>query len=436
MTYDEALDFIHSAEKYGSVLGLSSMARLMSKLGNIQDKLKIIHIAGTNGKGSVGAFLGSILKCSGFKTGRYVSPSVIDYFEKFQIDGNFIEKDVFSNLCGQVMKAVFEIVREGKEHPTVFEVETAIAFLYFYEENCDLVLLETGLGGRLDATNVLRANICSVITSISIDHTLFLGNSIDEIAFEKCGIIKNNCPLVYIEQECSVNDVIQKVCCERKSKSVSVLKKDINYIGFDYDDYSQLFDYKDYKNLKIKLLGKFQVENASLAIGVAELLIELGYNISKKNIYYGLVDTVWQGRFQILRKNPLFIVDGAHNFDAVRRFRETVELFFAGKKIVFIVGIFSDKEYKKMVSLTADLAGQIYTIDLKSSRGLDKETLMSEFSKYNKNTKIVNSIEEAIDKSILAAGNDGVIIAFGSLSYLGEVIEIIKKEKNYGYTEN
>ncbi len=436
MTYSEAMEFIYDSENYGSVLGLENMVNLMNELGNVQDKIKIIHIAGTNGKGSVGAFLGSILQCSGFSTGRYISPVVTEYLEKFQIDGKFISKEKFCDLCGRVKEAVCKIVDEGKNHPTVFEIETAIAFLYFFEENCDFVLLETGLGGRLDATNIIKKNVACVITSISFDHMSFLGNSLSEIAKEKCGIIKRGCPVVSAEQESEVAEVIEAVCSENNSELKQVFKKDIFCTDFNISE--QRFDYKTYKDVKISLLGKFQTENAALAFETALLLKDLGYSITEESIYEGLFATRWTGRFQVLREKPIFIVDGAHNFDAAKRLLETIKTYFYDKKIVFVVGIFKDKEYKKIVELTASFAEKIFTVTLKNSRKLDGQKLAEEFYKYNKNVENVESIEKAVDRSILHAGDDGVVIAFGSISYLGEVIDIMKTKGDLrnGHSKN
>ncbi len=431
MNYDEAMTFICGTEKYGSVQGLDNMFNLMSELENVQDKLKIVHIAGTNGKGSVGSFIGEILKSAGFKVGRYISPTIFEYNERFQINNKFIEEDKFCYICDKVKNAVEKIVSRGKCHPTSFEVETAIAFLYFYEEKCDFVLLETGLGGRLDATNIIKENLCSVITSVSIDHTDCLGSSLSEIATEKCGIIKNESFTVSIFQDSEVMGVIEKSCAEKKSELIKVLRNDILYKGFQ--DYCQSFDYKNYSNVKIRLLGKFQIENASLAIEVVELLMRKGYNITKKNIYDGLFDTTWQGRFQVIGKNPVFVVDGAHNADAAKRLRENIWTYFENKKIVFIAGVFKDKDYKKIAEITADLAYKIFVFTLKSPRGLDSKILSEEFLKYNKNVFCVSDVEEAVSKSILAAGKDGVVIAFGSLSYMGEIIKIYKENREIFY---
>ncbi len=425
MNYDEALRFINDSKKYGIVLGLNNMYNLMNELGNIQDKIKIIHIAGTNGKGSVGAFVESVLISAGFKTGRYISPTITEYFERFQINGKFIQKENFCRLCEKVKNVTDKIVSEGKSHPTDFEVETAIAFLYFYEERCDFVLLETGLGGRLDATNIIKANLCSVITSISFDHTHFLGNSLNEIAFEKCGIIKEKCSVISMFQNKEVMNVIQKKCKEKKSELITVSKSDILYRGFE--EYVQKFDYKSYKNIKISLLGKFQIENASLAIEVIEFLKKKNYGITDKNIYDGFINTVWQGRFQILNKNPLFIADGAHNEDAAKRLAENIMLYFKNKKIIFIVGIFKDKDYKKIVEMTAKLAYKIFVFTLNDSRGLDADILLKEFLLYNENVKIVSDVQTAVSESFLETEKNSVIIAFGSLSYMGDLIEIMKK---------
>ena len=287
-------------------------------------------------------------------------------------------------------------------------------------------MLETGLGGRLDATNIIEKNICSVITSISYDHTQFLGDTLSDIAYEKCGIIKENCPVVSIEQDDEAMSVIEKVSKEKKSDLTIVKKFDIAYTGFE-NDY-QIFDYQDLKGIKIKLLGKFQTENASIAISVAKLLISKGFSISTENIYNGLFETVWQGRFQVIMKKPLFIVDGAHNEDAAKRLRETIKLYFQNRKITFIVGIFKDKNYKRIIELTADLADKIYTIQLDNPRRLDIDTLTNEFLVCNKNTEKTNNVEDAIDKSLSNSKDEDVIIAFGSLSYLGDVIKIIRKK--------
>lgn len=426
MNYKEAMSFLDGAKIYGSVLSLENMINLMNEFMNIQDKLKVIHIAGTNGKGSVGAFLSEILKSSGYKTGRYISPTILEYTEKFQINGKFIEKNTFADICGQVKKAVDKIVLQGKNHPTVFEIETAVAFLYFYSEKCDFILLETGMGGKLDATNIIKNNICSVLTSISIDHTDFLGNSLEEITEEKCGIIKNGSPVVSVFQNDKVMRVIEKNCEKKNARLIKVIKDSIVYNGIE--DYCQIFNYKKYINIKIKLLGKFQIENASLAIEVVELLMEKGYNIIEKNIYSGLFNAVWPGRFQILRKTPVFVADGAHNADAAKRLAENLKLYFNNKRIVFIVGIFKDKDYKKIAALTAKSADKVFVFTLKNPRALNAEILAKEFIKYNKNVFIVSSVKDAVLKSIPAAGKNGVVVAFGSLSYMGEIIKIAESK--------
>jgi len=424
MTYDEARKFIKSFEKFGIVLGLENMHVIMNNLENIQNKLNIIHIAGTNGKGSVGAFISSVLRASGFKTGRYVSPAVCEYLEKFQINDNIITEKKFCELCQVVKNAVLSVPDKEKFCPTAFEIETAIAFLFFYREKCDFVLLETGMGGRLDATNVISKNICAVITSVSFDHMAFLGNTIEKIAEEKCGIIKNNCPVVFIEQNDNVNTIIKNNCVEKNSSFNMILKKDIQYVGFDGE--CQQFSYKNYNNLKLRLLGKFQTENASLAVGVLELLINMGYSIKKEDIYNGLFDAFWQGRFQIIRRNPTFIVDGAHNIDAVKQLIEALKMYFPNKKMIFIVGIFKDKDYKNIAETASVLAKKIYTVGLEKPRGLDALSLAEEFLRYNKNTEKTESVLDAVNRAISFASKNDIIIAFGSLSYIGRVIEFVR----------
>lgn len=425
VNFSDAVNYISEAENYGIVPGLDNISALCRKLSNPQDKLKFIHIAGTNGKGSVGTFLDSILLEAGYKTGRYVSPAVMDYLEKIQICSENITEEKFASCTERVKKAVDEMLKEGLAHPTVFEIETAIAFCFFEEEKCDYILLETGMGGKNDATNVIDKNILTVITSISLEHTQFLGKTIEEIATEKAGIIKQNSNVVTISQNPKVIDILRNVCTAKSA--YLKISKIYNISDYSYDGNFQIFSYKDFKDIKIRMLGKFQTENATLAIDACELLNNNGTDISDKHIYDGLLKAQWSGRFEILRtSSPIFILDGAHNEAAATRLRETIDIYFADKKIVYITGSFKDKNYNEIARLTAKRAMKIYTISTTGKRGMKAQELADVIKQYNPNVTAVSDITKAVDNSLNEECD--VVIAFGSLSFLSEIKKHINGE--------
>lgn len=420
MIYCEAIKYIENCAKYGSVLGLDNICRLMEQLFNPQDSLKIIHIAGTNGKGSTGTFIDSILREQGYNTGRFISPFVIEYREIIQYNGQYISKEDFACFIDKVKNAADKIVSDGYPHPTPFEIETAVAFCYFYYKKCDFVLLEVGMGGKDDATNVINKSLISVITSISIDHTAFLGNTLEEIASIKSGIIKENGIVVASNQLSPVIDIINNRCYNKSAELITVDKYNIkNYFE---KDYVQFFDYKNYKGMSTSMLGKFQLENAATAIETAEVLNRLGYKIDESSIYNGISGAVWPGRFQILNKNPIIIADGAHNPDAVIRLKESIDFYFHDNNVTFIMGIFKDKDYNRICEIIAECANKIICVQPLSQRGLDKNILCETIKKYNKNAFTAESIEMAVKSACETSDKDDVIVIFGSLSFLGKII--------------
>lgn len=425
MDFSEAKSFISEAESCGIVPGLDSIRRLCRELSDPQDKLRIIHIAGTNGKGSVGAFLNSILSKAGYRTGRYVSPAVMDYLEKIQADNKNISEKDFAFYTEKVKKAVESVTAKGFPHPTVFEIETAIAFCYFADKNCDVVLIEVGMGGRNDATNIIKKSVLSVITSISLDHTQILGSTIEQIAYEKAGIIKCGGNVVTISQNSQVTDIIRNVCHEKKA--YLRISKIYNISEYSYSDGVQSFTYNDYENAKIHMLGKFQTENAALAIDACEVLMQEGFDISRENIYDGLYNASWPGRFEIIRnEKPLFIIDGAHNAAAAVRLRETIDIYFRDSSITYIMGTFKDKAYDENVRLTAKRAGKIFTVSPSGNRGLDANLLSETIRQYNPNVVTTENIKDAVERSMKEKSD--VVIAFGSLSFLGEVKQYVNGE--------
>lgn len=425
MNFTEAVSFISEAENYGIVPGLDSICRLCNELSDPQKKLKIIHIAGTNGKGSVGTFLNSILNEAGYRTARYVSPAVMDYLEKIQSDGKNISEEEFIFYTEKVKNAITTIVEKGYPHPTVFEIETAIAFCFFADKNPDFVLLEVGMGGRSDATNIIESSILSIITSISLEHTKFLGDTTAKIAYEKAGIIKKNGNVVTISQNSDVTDVIINEC-HKKSAQLKIAKI-YNISDCLYIDGAQTFNYREYKNVKLRMLGKFQTENAAIAIDACEILNNLGYNILQENIYDGLYKAQWPGRFEIIRKcSPLFVIDGAHNISAAQRLRESIDIYFADRKISYIIGSFKDKNYTETAKITSRRADKIYTIKAPGKRGLDADELRETIRQFNSNVITADSIEDAVKRSLLDESD--IVIAFGSLSFLKEIKQYVNGE--------
>lgn len=413
MNYTEAMEYMDGLKKYGSVLGLLNMRNLCDELENPQRDLRIIHIAGTNGKGSTGAFIDSILREAGYSTCRYVSPAVWEYEDILQYNGKNMTKDEAAKYITTVACAIEKMLKKGMAHPTPFEAETAMAFLYCRDKNCDFAILETGLGGREDAVNVIDKSEISVITSISMDHMQYLGNTLADIAYEKAGIIKENGKVVTAYQDREALGVIKNEC-RIKNARLLCTEKPLNVYG-------NVFDYEDMENIKISLDGTFQVQNAALAI---EVCTELG--ISEEEIRAGLNNAKWRGRFEKICDEPVFIIDGAHNSAAAEELAKSIRAKFSGKRINYIMGVLADKEYEKIAEITAPLASCIFTVTPDNQRALKNTDLADAVKKYNKNVK-AKSIEDAVRECM--KDKDGVTIAFGSLSYLKDIIRVVDNEK-------
>jgi dihydrofolate synthase/folylpolyglutamate synthase len=447
MTFEEAYGFLKASEQYGSVLGLESMRMLLERLDNPHNRLKFVHVAGTNGKGSTAAYLANILAAAGFRVGRYISPSVFSYFEKIQIswsdkmingktavNTDYIKEAEVSGYIERISKACASMTEDGLFHPTVFEIETAMAMLHFVNRNCDIVVLEVGLGGRLDATNVITTTVCSVITSISMDHMHILGNTLEEIAAEKAGIIKPGIPVVSYEQDEKATEVIKETC---KSNNSVLTTADFNKILVNEQNISgTVFSYENLVNLKIKLLGENQVKNAVVAVLTIKTLQALGYTISEENIRNGLLYTRWRGRFEVVKDKPLFIIDGAHNEAAAISLAENIKIYFPHRRILFIMGVLADKDYDAVLKHTAPYADRIYTITPDNIRGLSSKVLAKAAEKYCRRVIDAGTVSDAVLQAYQVADEEDVLIAFGSLSYLEEVYALIAEGGNYGSEEN
>ncbi len=428
MNYQEAMEYMEKVGTYGIVPGLDSIKELCRRLGNPQDDLKFAHIAGTNGKGSTLAYISSILQAAGYRVGKYISPVISEYCEKIQIGKQKIShKDLCEGL-DIIRKYCDDMVKDGFHHPTPFEIETALAFWYFKEKNCDIVVLETGMGGREDATNLITTTQVAVLASIGMDHMKFLGNSLEEIAAHKAGICKPGCIVVSMRQKDAAMKVVEQTAAQLDCPIIIADAANAKHVKYGLK--KQTFDYGDYKKLEISLAGKFQVANAVLAIEAVQALEMCGYEIKESAMRKGLRETSWSGRLQILKTHPLFIIDGAHNEDAAVKLADSIEFYFTNKRIIYIMGMLKDKEVDRVIALTEKYADQILTVTPpENSRAMHAYDLAQEVAKVHTDVTAVDSLEEAVELSHLLAGKNDVILCFGSLSYLGRILKIMEKRQ-------
>jgi dihydrofolate synthase/folylpolyglutamate synthase len=425
ITYTEALDYIYDLTKYGIKLGLKNINYLLYLLGEPHKKLKIIHVAGTNGKGSTCSLISSILQSDGYKVGLYTSPHLVDFTERIEINNKSIDRGKVCELLERIKPSIKKVANTPSYgHPTFFEVITSMAFLYFCEEQIDFLVLEVGLGGRLDATNVCEPLI-SVITHIDYDHMDKLGNSLEEIAREKGGIIKSEGIVISSKQYEEVYNEIKKIADEKNSLIHSV-GREINYKIIKSDIKGVIFDlkgiYHNYKNLQTSLLGRHQADNAATAITTIEALRISGIKISEKAIRAGLKKVKWTGRLEIIQKNPTLILDGAHNPSGIRIVRQALEEIFSYHRLILVLASFADKDYKKMIQIIAPKADLIITTKTMSPRAAPPQVIAKEAAQYIEQNKIIitENIPQAINCALSNSNKDDLICITGSLYTVGE----------------
>ena len=420
MDYAKALDYIHSLSKFGSKPGLDRVSRLVSLAGNPQKDLKFIHIAGTSGKGSTAAFCASILKESGYKVGLYTSPYVLDFRERFQINGELIEKEEFCALVERLIPLAKEINRSG-EVITEFEFNTALGFLYFKEQKCDVVVLEVGMGGRFDATNIIENPLVSVITSIGLDHVDFLGDTIDKIAFEKCGIIKNGCPTVsYPMQKEAAKEVIAEVCKQRCSALSVPSLDDLSDVKLSVGSAEFVFKGENYR---VNMAGEHQIYNAITAITAVKVLKKYGFSIDCESIKRGTEAVCCPARLEVISEKPLIIIDGAHNADKVKALYSHMKQFSG--KIVSVCGMLKDKDYTLAAGLIAPLCKSIVTVTPDNPRALPAEELREVLSQYCSDCTSAPSVSEGARLALSRLCDGDVLLCWGSLYIAGEVRKTI-----------
>lgn len=428
MNYEQARAYLDQISKEGSVLGLDNMRELLKRLGNPQDSLKFVHISGTNGKGSVLAYLSTILTEAGYRTGRYISPVLFSYREKIQVNERYIGREDLARLTETVKNAAEDMQKCGVGNPTIFEVETALAFLYFVQEKCDLVVLETGLGGALDATNVITTPVIEVIASVSMDHMEFLGNTLEKITLQKAGIIKPHTAVVSAHQAPEAMKVIKEVCGQRGCSLQTVDPEEIRDVSCRSEE--QSFSYKQWENIKISLMGSYQIKNAALALEACEALNRSGCHISRASVYKGMKRAAWRGRFTLISREPIIIMDGAHNPAAAEELVRSLRLYYPDKKYTYIFGMFRDKDYQKVIQLTAPLAEKIITVAAPGNpRALPAEDLKKAVAEVNSHVTSADSLRTAVNQAMERLDTEEMIVIFGSLSFLAEAETAVKRYK-------
>lgn len=408
--------YLEQLRLVGSRFGTDCEKELLSLLGNPQDKLRFIHVAGTNGKGSFCSMMSSVLQKQGYKVGLYTSPYIVVFNDRIRVNGLPIAEDDINDLFLRVRQKADTM----KTPPSSFDFITAAAFLWFYETKCDIVVLEVGLGGRYDSTNVIKNSLLSVITGIAFDHTEILGDTIEKIAWEKAGIVKENCPALYGGNDEKALAVIEKEC-EEKHSELTVKNPDLlKILSTTLDGTEFEFDGKEYF---IRLLGLYQPANAATVLAAIDVLRKHGFEISETAVKDGLSSAVWQARFEKIADEPVVLYDGGHNPQGVRAAVESVRAYFGDKKINLLVGILADKAHGEMAEELAKIADRVICIAPPSPRALPAEALAEEFCEAGANARAANSIKEGVK---IALSYKKPVLVIGSLYSYNDVSESVR----------
>lgn len=415
MTYEEALSYIHSICWKGSKLGLDRTRELLGKLDDPQKELKFIHIAGTNGKGSTAAMLSSILEEAGYRVGLYTSPFINRFNERMQVNHQPIPDEELAALTEYVRPHADAMA----DSPTEFELITALAMVWFARQKCDIVVLEVGMGGELDSTNIIDVPEAAVIAAMGLDHVKELGPTMADIARAKAGIIKEGGRVVSYGGNLEADEVIAAVC---RARNASLCQPDFSAIvPGDFSLEGQTFSYKGWCGLRIPLVGAYQMNNAAVVLETVEVLRQRGWSVSDEAVRKGLADTRWPARFEVLRRDPVFIVDGGHNPHGIRATAESLRRLFPGRKITFVTGVMADKDVEHILGLIVPLADQFFTVRPDNPRAMDAGELARRIEAMGAKATACASVRDGVDRAIQAEGPHGVACALGSLYMSGEV---------------
>ena len=424
MTYDEALEYIHGIYWRGSKLGLSRTREILELLGNPQKQLKFIHVAGTNGKGSVCAMLSSIFQKAGYKTGLYISPYIVRFNERMQFNG----EPISDTDLAEITEYVSTFAETMQDKPTEFELVTAIGMEFFKRKNCDIVILETGLGGELDSTNIIDVPEAAVITAIDIDHIKELGGTMESVASAKAGIIKSGGDVVFYGKNDIASSVFVKKCQEVNAnfhevnfESINLKKSDIDGAVFDYSVNDTL-----YENIIIPLIGTYQIYNCALVLNVVDILRKK-FHLSKTAITDGIAAVKWPGRFEILHKSPVFIADGGHNPHGIQGTVDSIRHHFPDKKIITIMGVMADKDLTPMLEILAPVVKSVHTVKPDNPRAMEPELLAEKLREKGIKATAYAEIEKGVAAAFKEATPDDVICALGSFYMYGDIAAAVKK---------
>ena len=414
MTEQEAIAYIENYTWSTTRLGLSRTKELLKKLGNPQKRLKFVHVAGSNGKGSTCAMLANIMQYSGYKVGMYISPYIQDFCERIQINGEYIDGDSLARITEYVMAQAEAM----DDHPSQFELVTAIGMIYFLENNVDIVVLEVGMGGALDSTNAIDAPEVAVITNIGLEHTEYLGNTIEEIAATKAGIIKTGCNAVCYDGAPSVTEVVKEVCREKGVALKCVDFARLIPLEASLEGQKFLWDGEEYE---LALLGDHQLHNAATVLNVVEALEERGWKIPPEAVKEGLKTVKWPARLELLGRKPLFLLDGGHNPQCAEALAAALDKYLGEKKAVFLLGVLADKDYPSMMNMMLPYASEFICLTPFSDRALPADKLAEFFHGLGAKATAAPDYPKGIRMAEKAAGKDGVVVCFGSLYLAGHI---------------
>ena len=415
MTIEQAINYIHSLYRPGTKPGIHREQQLLKLLGNPEKELKFIHIAGTNGKGSTAAMTASILCQAGYKAGLFTSPYIYRFHERIQMDGKQIEDEALLPLILKV-KSLADTMEEP---PTEFEFVTALAMEYYRSRQCPIVVLEVGMGGLNDATNAIPAPEVAVVTNIGLDHTDALGDTLEKIAANKAGIFKEGSSAVVYRGSPSVEAVYESIC---KEKNIPLRKADfetLQLVSCDLD--GQVFHCGKRKNIRLPLLGDHQLHNAAVVLGIVDTLREKGWNITEEHIYQGMARVSWPGRFDIVSRDPLFIIDGGHNPQCIEALVKNIQDYLTGRRCIVLTGVLADKDYGDMYKPVMALVEQFVCITPDNPRKLAAGELAQHLQAAGAKAQACDTVKEGVKTAVALAGKDGVVLSFGSLYAIGDI---------------
>ena len=428
MTYEDAIAYIHSVNWRGSRPGLSRIFELLGKLGDPHKELRCVHIAGTNGKGSTSAMLDSILREAGYKVGLFTSPYIEFFNERIILDGKPIENEALCDLIERIAPLAEAMI----DPPTEFELITALGFLYFKEKGCDVVVLEVGMGGRLDSTNVIASPLLSVITGVAIDHEGFLGDTVEKIAVEKAGIIKEGCPVLYGGELPSVRKILEERAKELGAPFYQTNRASLRLLSADLS--GTVLDYDGLDHIVLPLVGLYQPKNLTTAVTAAKLLRTRGYSVSDRAIREGIEKTVWKARFELLAREPVFVFDGSHNMQSIDAACEALAHYFPNEKLFLVTGVMADKAYEEMVQKLLPYAARVFAVTPDNPRALSAKELAAVYRRHGVSADGYDSISDAVGEAYRTAKKEKrAVVALGSLYMYGEVKAALVKVQS---TEN